>query len=166
MKIRMFITAFVAATAVAASARILKDVPYNPSLEADCIGDLYLPDEVKPEALPSFSGAISASPRSTSSIGSRPRKIHGRRAATIAWRPRSTCFPMPSARSTACAIARYGLLVPPQVGISSCGRSSTCRPNQWRVRFPSRPSAIPCRTSMRTADAMCRCSGKMWRRVR
>ena len=49
MKIRMFITAFVAATAVAASARIVKDVPYNPSLEADCIGDLYLPDEVKPD---------------------------------------------------------------------------------------------------------------------
>ncbi len=49
MKVRALVAACVAAVAVAASARVVRDVPYNPSLDADGIGDLYLPDEVKPD---------------------------------------------------------------------------------------------------------------------
>ena len=38
-----------AALAVAAPARVVRDIPYDPALGADGLGDLYLPDDVRPE---------------------------------------------------------------------------------------------------------------------
>ena len=39
----------VAAVAVAAPSRVVRDIPYDPALGADGLGDLYLPDDVRPE---------------------------------------------------------------------------------------------------------------------
>ena len=38
-----------AALAVATPARVVRDIPYDPALGADGLGDLYLPDDVRPE---------------------------------------------------------------------------------------------------------------------
>ena len=113
MKIRMFITAFVAATAVAASARIVKDVPYNPSLEADCIGDLYLPDEVKPDTpfiLVIHGGGWSALHRpSVAGIAEFFRRDLGFAAFNIEYRLASAKNPWPACGDDCVAAAKYVL---------------------------------------------------------
>ena len=38
-----------AAVTVAAPARVVRDIPYDPSIGAEGLGDLYLPEDVRPE---------------------------------------------------------------------------------------------------------------------
>ena len=38
-----------AALAVAAPALVVRDIPYDPALGVDGLGDLYLPDDVRPD---------------------------------------------------------------------------------------------------------------------
>ena len=52
MNLRMFsfvVAVCAAALAVAAPARVVKDIPYNPGTGESGLGDLYLPDDVRPE---------------------------------------------------------------------------------------------------------------------
>ena len=102
-----------AAVAVAAPARVVRDIPYDPALGADGLGDLYLPDDVRPETpliLVIHGGGWSASHRpSIAGIAEFFQRDLGFAAFNIEYRLASAKNPWPACGDDCVAAAKFVL---------------------------------------------------------
>ena len=103
----------VAAVAVAAPSRVVRDIPYDPALGADGLGDLYLPDDVRPETpliLVIHGGGWSASHRpSIAGIAEFFQRELGFAAFNIEYRLASAKNPWPACGDDCVAAAKFVL---------------------------------------------------------
>ena len=171
----------VAAFANAAPARVVKDIPYNPGTGESGLGDLYLPDDVRPETpliLVIHGGGWSAMSRAgVAGIAEFFQRELGFAAFNIEYRLASAKNPWPACGDDCVAAAKFVLsdafrakygLHHKKIWITGGSAGGhlvlwtlvNLPPESVAARSPSRPSAILRWTSTRATDATCRSSGR------